>query len=214
MEHQSQEISSLVVACWQRGRVKESPAMRTRIRRAEPHRLPATILRRRKIGKQAGELPGTLAQTRIFMWSLAGLSTRFPSKMMTPCFPFHPLLHPCMGAYETCLNEWEPCNVAPAAGNVSAGKWLRPYILLFLNEPTPTDARASRSVPSAFLLPREGSLPSILPSRRCLSAERLPIACNPDLRWCRSTLGQGKGQRPAAASRLPSAQFTPHRGRL
>lgn len=181
MEHQSQEISSLVVACWQRGRVKESPATWTRIRRAELHRLPATILRCGKIGKQAGELPGTLAQTQIFMWSLAGISTRFPSKITTSCFPFHPLPHPCTGAYETCLKEWEPRNVAPAAGNVSAGKWLRTYVLPFLNEPTPTDARASSSVPSAFLLPGEGSLPSVLPSGRCLSAERLPIACNPDL---------------------------------
>lgn len=147
-------MSPLVVVRWQRGRVTESPAARTCIRREELHRLPA-ILGGRKIRKQAGELPGTLARTLVFMRSLAGISMCFPTRIITPCFPFPPASHPCMGPCETCPNERVPCNVAPAAGNVSAGKRSHTYIIPFLNEPTSTDAKASGSVPSAFLVPRE-----------------------------------------------------------
>lgn len=55
MECQSQEISSLIFLCWQRGWWKELLAMWPHIWREELHRLPA-ILKGRKMGKQAGTL--------------------------------------------------------------------------------------------------------------------------------------------------------------
>ena len=98
--------------------------------------------------------------------------------------------------------------------NRSAGKCFRAYILPFSSEPTPTDATASGSAPPAFLVPGEGALRSILLPQRGLPAERVPVACNPALQRCRSTSRHGRGQRPTAASKLPSAQFTPRRGQL
>lgn len=54
------------------------------IRREELHRLPV-ISRGRKMGKQAGT-----GQTQVFVWSLAGISIYFPTKMMMSPFPSPP----------------------------------------------------------------------------------------------------------------------------